>query len=218
MVAGAQWGWRLSVTWDRKGQCGTLWVLTPGLSLARSKVSQSKPFTLTCLCTCWTLPGLGPAPERREILPAVCQVLPLTGRPPPPPFPSFRGGWARGHPRAPPTPPPGAHRCTRGPDACTQREDPGPAAPTGSFSGCAGTWRPPRPRPLRPGEPGAPGWASGAAAPACLASPAAPGLCGRPVRPPNPVWAPDPPCLPPQAFPWGSQGTGPEGRAQKHSA
>lgn len=134
------------------------------------------------------------------------------------PSPSPQFPWRLG-PRSPEGAPP--REPTGGPGSCTQRQDPGPAAPTWSFSGCAGTWRPPRPRPLRPGEPGAPGWASRAAATACvacLASLAALGVCGRPVRPPNPLWAPDPACLPPQAFPRGSQGAGPEGPAQTHSA
>lgn len=212
MVAGQQWPWSLSVTEDRTRQCGTRWVLTASVSWPGSKGSQTQPFTLTGLCTCWPLPAGGPAPKHREILPA-CGLPNAApdGKAAPCPSPQVPRRLGRrlgrrppeGAPHREPTggpgswllpPAPGLGRRASGPDLELQR----PCVPA-----ClrAGTWRPPRPRPLRPGAPGAPGRASGAAARA----PAVPwplcGCAGGRCGPPNPLWAPDPPCPPPQAFP-----------------
>lgn len=127
-------------------------VLTASLSLSRSQGSQTQPFSRTC----WTLPGLGPAPKHREILPAVCQMLPLTGRPPPPPLPSFPGGWARGLPRAlPPGSPPVA--LAPAPSARIQGQPPqlGASAAAREHGGPRGH------APCVPGSPGLPGGRAG---------------------------------------------------------
>lgn len=207
MVAGQQWPWSLSVTGDRTRQCGALWVLTARVSWPGSKGSPTQPFTLTGLCTCWPLPAGGPAPEHRESLPA-CGLPNAApdGKAAPCPSPQVPRRLGRRLGRRPPEGAPHGEP-TAGPGSCPQpapglgRRASGPNLELPRPCLRAGTWRPPRPRPLRPGAPGAPGWASGAAA----SAPAEPwplcrcagGRCG----PPNPLWAPDPPCPPPQAFP-----------------